>query len=103
MGGGLAAVNGTLGTLDVHAGLQWSARAHEQNADPNARGARAHGAVPDVGSARGGDALPRAARAVAPPTSVVAHVAWTVGERFAVTGDSQQPCLVVWERNERAE
>ena len=35
-----------------------------------------------------------------PANSVVAHVAWTVGERFAVTGDSRQPCLCVWRRNE---
>jgi hypothetical protein len=31
--------------------------------------------------------------------AVVAHVAWTVRERFCVTGDSQQPSLCVWQKN----
>ena len=34
--------------------------------------------------------------------TVVAHVAWTAGQRLAVTGDSHQPCLCVWHRNENA-
>ena len=77
--GGIATVGGQLGQLKVHSGLRWATRAHEET------GARASKAHKDV---QPGD----------PP--LVAHVAWTAGERLAVTGDSHQPCLCVWQRNE---
>ena len=32
--------------------------------------------------------------------TVVAHVAWTLKEKYAVTGDSQQPCLCLWRQRE---
>ena len=93
-GGGVAAVNGQLGRLDVHAGLQWSARAHEQNA-PQPTGWAADDDAASTASFS--ERTPRTA--LKPAKSVVAHVAWTVGERFAITGDSEQPCLCIWERN----
>jgi hypothetical protein len=76
--GGIAAVSGQLGRLRVHSGLRWATRVHEEMGFEQERDGDA-AAVP-----------------------VVAHVAWTVGERIAITGDSQQPCLCVWERNESA-
>ena len=33
-------------------------------------------------------------------TPLVAHVVWTAGGRFAMTGDNQQPCLLLWRRGE---
>ena len=62
VGAGVAAVGGQLGQLDVHSGLRWTTRAHEEEAH------------------------------------VVSHVAWTAGQRLAVTGDSHgDNCLCVWE------
>ena len=71
-GGGVAAVDGMLGRVAVHGGLELSGQKQaEQRVQPR----------PGVAA-----------------TSVVAHVAWTVGERFALTGDSEQPCMCVWRR-----
>ena len=90
-GGGVASVNGRLGVLDVHAGLSWSARSTPRQQH-----------VPQPTSwwdAIDGERKPLTS--LTDGKSLVTHVAWTVGERFAITGDSEQPCLCVWQRPDR--
>ena len=103
IGAGIAMVDGQLGHLRVHAGLRLATRAHETDADISLRPNRSpspakrpgHGHLRDA--ARTQSSYPSRRRHRVP---LVAHVAWTAGERFAVTGDNQQTCLLVWQRRE---
>ena len=61
---------------------------------------RSPGASPKEMAKESRSSTGRGAGTGSAPPPLVAHVAWTRGERFALTGDNQQPCLCVWARRE---
>jgi hypothetical protein len=119
--GGIAIVGDRVGKLSVHSGLRLDTRAH----DAAAQGGAGTAGSTTAGSLKAKDAygscdlgshsklsgseersrrIERRDARLAPgrqTAPLIAHITWTSGERFAVTGNNEHHCLCVWQ-NESA-
>ena len=77
-----------------------AARSQPGSRTPSPSASRARDRSPGASPKESRSSTGRGAGTGSTPPPLVAHVAWTRGERFALTGDNQQPCLCVWARRE---